>query len=181
MFVLWSVKRCLLFLFEVCIHCHGALTFCFHCRCFPLEIGIVQIALANFAGLLVKMLLKRMIQLILHYLLAVSVKKNVVIFWLFCFERFLFASVYFPLSHFLLYTWFDYTDHNSCVQDIDVNSVDSSIIDSSFCGQKCKEVHLIGFLGFCCVYPFFSPSQNLKIISSIYKWILTRCIYSCVY
>ncbi|XP_024017799.1 uncharacterized protein LOC21387958 [Morus notabilis] len=39
--------------------------------------------------------------------------------------------------------------HNSCVQDIDVNSVDSSIIDSSFCGQKCKELfeHLQKYIG----------------------------------
>lgn len=70
----------------------------FSLHSFPKEIGTVQIALANFVGSLVKVFPKRMIQLILHHLLAVSAKKNVIIFYLLGFEHFLFASVYFSIA-----------------------------------------------------------------------------------
>lgn len=59
---------------------HCALYRNYHCRCFPLGIGTVQIVRANFVGLLVRMLLMMMIQLFLCCILAVSVKKNVIMF-----------------------------------------------------------------------------------------------------
>lgn len=150
---------------HICLQCirHSYLS-CY--RCFHLAIGTVQIAHANFVGLLVGVVLKEMPALSSN---AVCVRKNVIKLSFLCFEvhsvgYILFSCFIIALTIFWLKF---FVDHKSCMLEMDAIHVDSASLASSFCEQKCKEVSL-----------FRLPVFNyLKICKQFYKYPL--CLITC--
>lgn len=138
------------------------------CRCFLQAFGIVQIALANFVGLLVEILLKLMRELSKNFFLAASVRKNV---------KCTLFEVFVTLTS-LHWSWilrFPFADHKSCSLEMSALPTISNNPSATFCGQKCLEV--ISYSD-CEFFPFCGVLHiKIKPLKDIFSYTCQRIFF----